>query len=109
MQQKAIILTSQQVEGERHHKVNLRPQKCPHNTQRVGPKTVNQHQEHDADDDSGVCYEKTDERQIRKTVAEIWSNDRLQCSANSPEISQLEPPSISRPQGDANNHHCPVT
>src|SRR5262249_28328160 len=66
------------------------------------------HQKDHADDDTAMRREKADESPIWKTKAQVWRQYRLQRSADSPEICDLEPALISSPHRHNDNHHTPV-
>src|SRR5438477_8184364 len=52
--------------------------------------------------------EKTDETQIRKPKRQVWRNNGLQSSPDSPEISNFEPATIPVPKRDDDHDHRPI-
>src|SRR4051812_43595501 len=51
---------------------------------------------------------KTDEAQIGESKGEIRSHNRLQGSADSPEICDLQPPPIAGPERHNDDEHGPI-
>src|SRR5215813_1192217 len=89
VQQESVIKTRQLVSNQGNHKIELRPQKRPHDRHRIWPAPASQHQKDHADDDTAMRREKADESPIWKTKAQVWRQYRLQRSADSPETCDL--------------------
>ena len=108
MKKKTVILAGKQIHAERNDEIDFRPGKRAQNADCARTKSVDQHQENDADDDSGMGDKETDEAQIRKSKPQIWRKDRLQRSTDSPKVSHFEPAPIAGPKSNDDHDHRPV-
>src|SRR6266516_6552521 len=97
MQEKSIVKTSELINGQRDHEIELRPQPYAQNGDWVWPIVARQHQENHADNDAAVRREKTDESPVWETIRQVGSKDGLQRAANPPEIRNLKPALASCP------------
>src|SRR4029077_3330287 len=108
VEQKSVILVRQQIGRECDGEINFRPSKCAQNAARARAESVDQHQEDDSDNDPRMRDEETDETEVGKAITQIWSNNCLKRSADSPKVSHFKPAPIARPERDDDDRHCPI-
>src|SRR2546423_11585260 len=108
VEKKSVFFPCQQINRESNDEIKFGPGKGAQNADRAGTESVNQHQENDSDNDSGMRDEKADEAKIGKSVAQVRRQECLQSSANSPEIGHLQPAAISSPKCTDDNNHRPI-
>ena len=71
VKKKTVIEPGEAVGGERDDEVKFGPKKYPNDGECARPEMMGQHQENDADDDTAVGNEKTEESEIGETVGQI--------------------------------------
>jgi len=108
VKQKPVILAGEEINREGDDEIKFSPQKRADNCDGARPKTVNEHEKNDSDNDSAVRDEETDEAQIRKTESQIRRNDGLKRSADSPKVGDFEPAPVSRPKRADDDDHRPI-
>lgn len=106
--QKSVIDSSQEIDGECDNEVDLGPEKGPENAGGARTKAVSQHQEDNSNDDARMGYEEADEPRIGKAELQIGRDNRLQRSADTPEIGYLKPSPVSATECDDDYRHRPI-
>ena len=71
VKKKTVIEPGQAVGDKGDDEVKFGPKKDPNDGECARPEMMGQHQENDADDDTAVGYEETEESEIRETVGQI--------------------------------------
>src|SRR5436189_3890037 len=98
----------QQIGREWADEIHFRPGKGAQSAGRERAESVDQHQEDDSDNDPRMRDEETDETEDGKAITQIWSNNCLKRSADSPKVSHFKSAAIARPERDYDDRHCPI-